>query len=310
MANTNDQIKHETLEEAEGSMHTKINMSMHMQQDYNMTYGDQHKIMSATQAMHPVPHGATFLTGYFATNDPSNYPSQHMPNLSTAQDPHHEHLHHPGTKTVPPHLQSTAPHQQSAYTAPFAHHQLHQHHGSPFGTLGPSVGLPNPSGAAPNLPSAAFAPQGAPPSQLGEFSHSQHAPTFAFEPTNPFAPDSDPANLDLLRRTGHGDLPGVGYGGYGAPAYPPHYHPAAPHPSAAHGHLPAPFLPPPPVPHHFLYPSAAFRLPADFAGFTPAGFAATCQPPYAQPPPYWPRLPCSRIYHPRRNRPRSRSRVD
>ena len=46
MANTNDQIKHETLEEAEGSMHTKINMSMHMQQDYNTTYGYQHKIIT------------------------------------------------------------------------------------------------------------------------------------------------------------------------------------------------------------------------------------------------------------------------
>ena len=41
MANTNNPIKHETVEEAEGSMHPKINTSMHMQQDYNMTYGDQ-----------------------------------------------------------------------------------------------------------------------------------------------------------------------------------------------------------------------------------------------------------------------------
>ena len=53
MASTNYQIKHEAQDEAEESMHTKTHMSMHMHQDYNTTYGEQHKIMSANPAMHP-----------------------------------------------------------------------------------------------------------------------------------------------------------------------------------------------------------------------------------------------------------------
>ena len=189
-----------------------------------MTYGDQHKIMSATQAMHPVPHGATFLTGYFATNDPSNYPSQHMPNLSTAQDPYHEHLHHPGTKTVPT---PSSEHR----TAPTG--RIHSTIRTPPAPPAPRLALrhprplrwpPQPQRRRAEPPERRLRPSGRAPFTVRRvFSFTARAHIFAFEPTNPFAPDSDPANLDLLRRTGHGDLPGVGYGGYGAPAYPPHY---------------------------------------------------------------------------------------
>ena len=48
------------------------------------------------------------------------------------------------------------------------------------------------------------------------FACSQHGPSFAFEPTNPFASEAHPSNLDLHRRAGPDAATGGGYGGYGA----------------------------------------------------------------------------------------------